>query len=595
MLPLDKRPQDTSYPPVPPGHRRTPISAIPPDASEPPPAFNPAPQDGTIIPELPPPAATPPPVDRARQALAEMVKRRREALKLYWPLDIQDEFHKSQILIRLLLGGNRGGKTTPAAVEVARAVTGQDPYGKWPKTDGNFIVVGKDGSHVGKVMYPRLFLRRRNFLTIRDRETGLWRSWRPWDEWDVANKDQAKPAEPLIPKRFIKEISWYSKKDNIPRIVRLLNGWELYFFSSESDPPGGFAADGAWFDEEILRGQEWTEEVMARLIDRQGRFIWSATPQNATEELFNLHNQAEEEASMEKPNVKEWLTHIDQNYYIPTEAKDKFKERMRRRGDDSYQVRIEGKFAIEGFRVFPEYGDHHRRPRFEVPKDWCVYPVTDPGRQVCAVLFIAVPPPTHPEYGRNVIFMDECYIRDGDARKFAQGVKDKLRGREPRAYVIDDQEGRKHDTGSGRMIRDQYSRALKRKRIPSIDTGYGFVSGNPDPSGNREALREWMIPDEEGFVRLIVFDDLIHFDREMKGYHYKRTAGVLTDQPVKKHDHLVDAAGYGAGLGLRYRRPPKVLSPTDRSVIRAFRKKQKQRRKAQGEGKKNFVNLGPKQ
>jgi Terminase large subunit, T4likevirus-type, N-terminal len=528
-----------------------------------------------------------------RAALAELVARKREALKLYEPSPIQEVAHQCNALIRLMLGGNRSGKTTWAATEVSRAVTGQDPWGKWPTSDGNFIIVGKDGSHIGKVMYPRLFLQRRNFLLIRDLETGMFRSWRPWDAIDQERKDEARPAGPLIPRRFVKEVSWYSKKDNIPRVAKLVNGWELYFYSSEADPPGGFPADGAWFDEEILRGSEWTEEVMARLVDRQGRFIWSATPQNATEELFNLHVQAQEEAGSLNPGVQEWIIHIDQNAYMPAESREKFKERMRRRGEESYQVRVEGKFAIEGFRVYPEYGDIHRCKRFAIPDEWTIWVIVDPGRQVCASLFVAVPDPRCDERHRgHIYFFDELYIKNADARQFGRNMKRKLDGRMPRGYIIDKQEGRKHDTGSGRSIEEQYSRQLKRRRLQSIDTGYSFHAGPPDPAGNREAMREWLTPDDAGHIKLVVFDDLLNFDREMKNYHFKRQNGIPTDQPLKKHDHLCDCAGYAAGLDLRWKKPPLLRKREDLAVVRLFEKKKAARIERERGNRRGYHNIG---
>jgi hypothetical protein len=532
--------------------------------------------------------------DHARAALAELVVRKREALKLYHPLAECEEFHQSKALIRLILGGNRSGKTTASVSEVARAVTGQDPWGKWPHKDGNFIVVGKDGSHIGKVMYPRLFRSRRNFLTIRDRATGLWRAWKADDMDDQLRKDEARPAGPIIPSRFVIETSWYSKKDSIPRIVKLVNGWEMYFYSSESDPPGGYPADGAWFDEEILRGQEWTEEVMARLVDRQGRFIWSATPQNATEELFNLHSQAQEEAGWDNPGVKEWTLHIDGNVHLPTEAKEKFKDRMRKRGEEAYQVRVEGKFAIEGYRVYPEYGDQHRVKRFKIPDEWTLWVITDPGRQVCGVLFLAIPDPqADKEHRGHVYACEELYIRNADARQFGRGMKTKLAGRMPRGYIIDEQEGRKHDTGSGRSIQTQYSQALRRRRLSSIDTGFSFVPGAPDPKANREAVRDWLTPDDSGFVKLRVFDDLANIDREMKNYHFKRVGGYLTDDPVKKNDHLCDCLGYGAAANLRWRKPPALRKREDLAVIRSFLKKRRERNERTKGNRRNYTNLGP--
>lgn len=577
------------------GRYRKSTSPVPSGGGNPPPHAPPDKPFQPIIPDVLP-------VDQqahhrammGQSALAELVQRRREALKLYEPSPIQQAGHQAMALIRLMLGGNRSGKTTWAASEVARAVTGQDEWNKWPKSDGNFIVVGKDGSHIGKVMYPRLFHSRRNFLVIRDEVTNLFRAWRPWHQPDVDRKHLTRSAGPLIPPRFVKEVSWYSKKDSIPRVAKLVNGWELYFYSSEADPPGGFAADGAWFDEEILRGSEWVEEIMARLVDRAGRMIWSATPQNATEELFNLHVQAQEEAAtMPVPNVEEWVVHLDQNVYTPKEVRDKFKERMMRRGEESYQVRVEGKFAIEGFRVYPEYGDGHKCKRFIVPEDWTLWVIVDPGRQVCAVLFLAVPGPKCEEKHRgHIYFCDELYIKSADARQFGRQLKRKLAGRVPRGYIIDKHEGRKHDTGSGRTIEEQYSRQIKRRRLQSIDTSYSFAAGPPDPEGNREAMREWLTPDDAGHVKLRVFEDLINFDREMKAYHFKRKDGIPTDQVNKKNDHLCDCAGYGAGLDLRWKKPPAVRKREDINVVRAFQRKQAARKEREKGSRRGFFNIG---
>jgi hypothetical protein len=532
-------------------------------------------------------------VDQGRRALAELLRRNQEALKLYVPLAEQDRFHRSQAPSRIVIGGNRGGKTTPAAVEVARAVTGQDPYGKWPREDANFIIVGKDGNHVGKVLYPRLFLRRRNFLIIRDQQTGLWRAWRPWDEGDVARKAEARTAPPLIPPRFVQEESWYSKKDRIPRVVRLVNGWELYFYSSEADPPQGYPADGAWIDEEIQRGQEWVEEIQARLLDRQGRLIWSAAPQHATEELYDMHLQAQDQREGVAPQVEEFRVHIDQNVYLPAEAKEQFKARMRRRGESVYAVRVEGQFAIEGFKVYPEYGDHHRIKRFNIPDEWTVYAVIDPGRQVCAVLFVACPPPTDPRWGGRVIFCDELYLKEADARKFAKGMSDKLRGRLCRSFMIDKHESRKHDTGSGRTVEAQYSKALRQRKLMSYATRYSFDAAPDNPEGNREAMREWLCPDDDGRVRLAVFDDLENFDREMRNYHFKRDpqTHLPTDQVVKKDDHLCDCAGYAAGANLGWKKPPAVKSIHERDVLKLLA--QRRRRRARAQGSRNYVNIGP--
>ena len=339
---------------------------------------------------------------------------------------------------RLAIGGNRGGKTTGVMVEIARAVTGQDPHDKYPKTDGIFILVAIDLAKCAKVFYRKLF-RKGAFWIVKDPVTGQWRVFNP--DADQELEEFARPAPPLIPKRFIKSISWENKKDEQPKTIRLKNGWELWFYSSGGEWPQGVDVDGVAFDEEIER-DGWYNEMSARLADRRklnrttgkvksGKFLWSATPQSGTAQLFELYSRAVDEqearaASIDRgedpgPASIEVFTYgIDANPFIATHAKDAMKKKWALNPDE-YAVRIEGKFALYGSRVYSEFmpkGCHGVRS-FPIPEDWTVYCAVDPGRQVCAVLFIAIPPPNHPEYaGRKIIF-DELYIKNCNAHAYS--------------------------------------------------------------------------------------------------------------------------------------------------------------------------------
>ena len=105
----------------------------------------------------PPPPVAPPPepepsssdlspmqIDDLREMLAEHARRAREALRIFVPTPEQERFFACEADERLAIGGNRGGKTTTVMVEIARAVCGCDPYDKYPKENGVFILVAKD-------------------------------------------------------------------------------------------------------------------------------------------------------------------------------------------------------------------------------------------------------------------------------------------------------------------------------------------------------------------------------------------------------------------------------------------------------------------
>ena len=212
----------------------------------------------------------------------ELAERRLEALRLYEPMPLQDEFHKCVASERILLGGNRGGKTLCISVEAARAATGQDPYGKYPKEDGNLVIIGRNWPHIGMVIYKSLF-RPGAFRIIRDEETGQWRSFRPGK--DDHRRAETKPAPPLIPPRMVKDVSWVLKNAHYMQRAELVNGWTIYCFSSEGEPPQGFQADAVWIDEDVSN-ESWIGEMQARLADRKGRFMWSAMPHSKNDALL---------------------------------------------------------------------------------------------------------------------------------------------------------------------------------------------------------------------------------------------------------------------------------------------------------------------
>src|SRR5262249_5966608 len=158
--------------------------------------------------------------------------------------------------IRVIRGGNRGGKTLAAAVEIARAVRGCDPFNKWPKGPLRIFCVGKDQKHLGQVMYWKLF-RSQPFWVKRGKDGG-WRARRPGEP-----KEECKPAPPLIPQHYIKSMAWENKKESVPSVFTFKNGTEMCFFSSNGKPPQGVDVDLVWFDEEIVDA-EWLPEMKMR-------------------------------------------------------------------------------------------------------------------------------------------------------------------------------------------------------------------------------------------------------------------------------------------------------------------------------------------
>jgi len=531
-----------------------------------------------------------------RRIVSEQARRSIEGLRLYEPLTEQERFHQSQSRQRLLRGSNRGGKTLPAAVEIARAVTGQDPAGKYPGEDGRCYCVGRNLDHVGQVMWRKLS-RPGAFKIIRDQTTGAWRAYRPWDPADQFRAREARPSPPLIPRRMIQTAAWENKAKGIPKQVRLTNGWELNFYSSEGKPPQGSDLDLVWFDEEIT-DEDWHPEMVARLLDRKGKLVWSATPQAGTDKLFELHERAleEKEKGVPEPAVEEFVILLMDNPHIGEAEKREFAASISELDQD---VRIGGEFVLAGRRIFPEFSlAIHGTPWFEAPQDWTRYMVVDPGRQICAVLFAVVPPP---EEGDQVYLEDELYIPNCNAQVFGKRVAQKAAGKRFEAFLIDHHGGRITDMGSGLTVEKQYAHELKKNRVQSRQTGHGFIWGSDDVDAGIEACKSWLLIRDNGTAKLQVLLDrhdpkktnLPGFEWEAKRYRYKVIQGIVQDKPEDRgRVHQMANFRYLALFRPRYVRPPRTSTGPNGAVL-AFRAKQK--RLEAKEGGPGYIRLGPRQ
>jgi K+/H+ antiporter YhaU regulatory subunit KhtT len=543
-----------------------------------------------------------------RDILAELSRRENETLRLYEPMPEQELFHASLSPERLLLGGNRGGKTLAAIVELARAVTSQDPYEKYSKRDGVSIVVGRDLRHGGKVFYPKLF-KPGAIKVIYDPYLCRVRAFRPHLEWDQVNYDEAKPAPPLIPRRFYSEksISWENKREDQIKSIKFNTGWVTSFFSGEASPPNGWDADVAMFDEEIEH-PEWYKEVAARLLDRRmkakdkrrfinGRFWWSATPQAGTQHLYDLYERTEAErlSDSQEKSIERFEFGMLDNTHISEDAKRDFIVKMAN-DEDSYLVRVKGQFAIVGTRIYSEFMPLglHGAPTFPIPDNWTRYMALDPGRQVCATLFVAIPPPGAPAIvlpngdvihvaSRKIIY-DEMYIKKCSAAIYAEALKKKLGEQRIQAWWIDMHAGRTTEIGSGYTVEHQYARELKRLKIACETTGSRFSWASADVESGILAVRSGLHLRECGYSEwLVMHEKLPNFLEEAKRYSYKKSPGtrVVTDQPLQKDNHLMDCWRYLALAPLKYQLP----TPRPRAkgyTIAAIEAKRKRRSRELG-------------
>lgn len=498
---------------------------------------------------------------RLSAMLNELSKRQCDHLSLYEPLAKAEEFHKDNTPEVILIAGHRAGKSQAVMTEIARAVSGRDPYKKYRERDGVCYLVGISERELAGVFYKKLFRSDPMICMVRDPETTLWRSVRPWEEWDNANRSLWRPMPPLIPPRMIQEVAWANKAKRVPRMVRLTTGWELHFFTAGSTSPRGVAIDIGVFDEEVT-SQLWYEEIAARLTDRRGRFLWSTTPQAGSEPLLNLYLRTLKDP--EGKHVKMFKFHMDDNPYVGEEEKERLKQKYR--GNElAWKVRIEGEFASLSIRIFGELdcrGPHGVDP-FTIPPTWTRYATIDPGNDVCCILFSAKPPPDDP-FGDHLVFYDELYLHNCNADVFASALKKKMNGANFEDFYIDHQMGRQTEIGTGKTVEQQYIESMRRLRIRCNRRGTDFTWGSNDPNGRIEATKLKLQIRECGTPYIKVFRNTLHnFEAEVMRYQWKKNAqGYVIEKPAASHKyHAMDTFTMTVAADPQYVPPKKGDAP----------------------------------
>lgn len=536
-------------------------------------------------------------VERARiHELAGSLRRREiEGLRLYrpWPrtLVIHDT-KASQVLLR---GGNRSGKTTTCAAEVASAATGiplldyRDcpiPF-RYPRNRPLDIwVTGYDETHIGLTIYPKLF-EPGAFDIIKDLKTGRMRVWKPWLPEDAERKNETEPAPPLIPYRFLKNcppngpahslisgtegsFTWENKGVRQFKVCRLLNGTTIWAFSSRGKCPQGQAVDLIWIDEDI-EFPKHVAEWEARLSDRKGRMFWSAWPHSHNIALVNMSKRALNDATdpddkvRKNPDVKELVLTFFDNEYIDADEKRK---RIKGWTPEEARSRNLGEFSDSLTLVFGEFrrevhtvggtgcpkalADAIRENRNRPPRNWTHFLFLDPGTTQPAVGFAAIPPPE--EFGDHVVVYDEIYTQRADADALAKEIKAKSEGVLFEAFVIDGHAARIKPTGFPITVLEHYIAAFERHKLRSATTASGFMIGSDNITARNMLVREWLRlqPETKHPTLLLVDENTPNMQVEFGLYKKKVVKDEVRDDVVDAHNHLMDGLGYFASTFPRY-------------------------------------------
>lgn len=377
--------------------------------------------------------------------------------------------------------------------------------------------------------------------------------------------------------------------------------WDISVEGNKNYLYAGVFSHNCWFDEEIYEKStlgSWYDEMAARLIDRSGMFIWSATPQGATQQLSDLNDRAEEEKNDPEPRIAAFHVTLDDNPFLPEKAKDLFRHKASF-DPDEYRVRVLGEFLLSSQLVYPNFrkSTHCIEP-FAVPPNWCRYLVVDPGFANVVGLFFAVPPPTaDPNIRDHVYVYDEVYGHQWDAKKFVERLYPKMHGQVFQSFIID-RHGSIRTESSGMTVGEQYAEQMRVRGLRSIETGSDFhaigdsgsQASSPVKMGVSQ-VRSWLWERDEfgGTAKLQVFAHCEEFIREMSKYRNKIDKGKATDIPDnKRFSHGPDALRYAVLHGLAYVQPGKPKKRL-KGLVKYLRNIAKAERKQDGD----YVLLGP--
>lgn len=514
--------------------------------------------------------------------------------------------------------------TIALMVEVARALTGQDPYNKYPRENGRAVVLGLGEKHIGRTFHKYLF-RPDAFKIIRDERTGKWRTYRPWSSTvvidghtgDEEREDQAKPAPPLIPKRFIKSISWEKKAEHIFSLVTFVNGWELHAFNSAGDPgqAQGFDAHLYAIDEDLAT-TGWYEEALGRIAGVGGYLRWAAIPHAKNNDLMQLLDLADADLENPDPTAIVIRASILDNHYISRASVQKSIASWKAMGEDVYRKRVMGEIVLDSVLMYPTYSrrihcalKREDDPMCEVqrilkerngepPDDWTRYMVVDPGYTVCAVLFAAVPPP---ELGRQRVIYQELYLRNATAAIFGDGLDLYAKDKVFEKFIIDMHGASLTTSGDGSKPLEKYVEQLVIHNIRSHQTNYAFAAGCDRIKLREEMLRTWLVIDTDGFPGILIVNERCpNLVREIE--HFKKKLVRMNGENVpldegnrRANTHAVECLEMLAADGLEYVKPRNLSVKREWldvvEAVEARRKATRDHIRAFFGG--NSINLGP--
>ena len=467
------------------------------------------------------------------KSLIEHRERLQRAIRLFRPTIAQEQFFRASMADQLLEiavnGRNRGGKTVAVGIWFTSVVldepvvmrNGEKLHMRPRRWAGEAMlcwVVGYDWRHIGETMYRVLFMPGL-FRIIQDLKTGQWRSYDPTNPDDKERKRESRPAPPLIRMSEIvggeDGISWENKKDRqISSLQLVKDGTRVVFYASTGEVAQGNPVHVIWVDENIESAKHYAEWLV-RLVDHEGRLAWSSYPgRDATGKFEELLERAtyQRERLNQLPTAISFQFRKGDNPYTENKTLDAALATM---SDEEAAARGDGETNPGRFLMYPSFNLAIHRVMGEnpdgddklaaairkcngIPPDWTRYLFLDPGHTNCAVLFVAVPPPSFGvvlnERGLPVsawiVPYRELFLHELTADQVAERVYVESKGEVFEDFTCDAHAHRTTPMGfAGTTIGSNYERAFRKFNLRSQRSGSTFSMGGDDKKLRRGLVR----------------------------------------------------------------------------------------------------------
>lgn len=420
----------------------------------------------------------------------------------YQPLDMQSKFHLSQKRNRLLIGGNRSGKTVAGVVEDVYYLTGKHPYRK----EANYAA--NHGGCRGRIIGV-------------DFDNGIERIILP----EVAR---------WLPPSALKGGSWETAYEKGLRNLTLTNGSTCEFMSyvQAVEKFAGTSRHFVHYDEEPP--EEIHKENKMRLMDVAGSWWMTLTPIMGMEWMYDEIYMVGKNNPDGDIGVFE-LDSRDNSYIRPEEIE----ATMSSMSKEDANIRVRGQFIRRGGLVFSSFDpDVHVIDPWIPPRDWIWYCSVDHGfNNPTAWLWHAV------SSDNTVVTFSEHYERMMTVAQHAQivQIRNAGLGRYPDYFVGDPALAQRNGV-TGTSIFQEYA-----------DNGVPVMSAETRDvkTGINRMNTYLMTKDENKKPKWLITRNCENFIREIQRLRWKtwssqklQSQNNVFDEIHKKDDHACDSARY---------------------------------------------------